>query len=79
MEGLRDFCCDVAVNLSADTRLFCSDADAALWEDYCDSFRDVQTIGVVFGAFSCWHSSTTKRVDNGSYAKMLSCTIMRQY
>lgn len=46
--------CDLAVSPSADTRLFCSDADAALWaEGYCDSFKDVQTIGVVFGAFWC--------------------------
>lgn len=54
VEGLGVFGCNLAVSPSADTRIFCSDADAALWaEDYCDSFKDVQTIGVVFGAFSC--------------------------
>lgn len=52
MEGLRVFCYDLAVSPSADACLFCSNADAALWaEDYCDSFKDVQTIGVFFGAF----------------------------
>lgn len=52
MKGLRVFCYDLAMSPSADARLFCSDADVALWaEDYCDSFKDIQTIGVVFGAF----------------------------
>lgn len=52
MEGLGVYCCGLALSPSADARLFCGGADAALWaEDYCDSFKDVQTIGVVFGAF----------------------------
>lgn len=54
MAGLGVCCCELPESPSADTRLFRSDADAALWaEDYCDSFKDVQPIAVVLGAFSC--------------------------
>lgn len=52
MAGLGVCCRELPESPSADTRLFRSDADAALWpEDYCDSFKDVQTIAVVLGAF----------------------------